>query len=120
MSELRMSFAAFSYYAKRRGIEFEWHSNDSITFHYSGGKNYYSAIMPGNGNNDCGYIVVNIGDFNILFGDNCDYNKDLMHSERPKQKLSDGTMEHCRLPPDLWGKIETEISPGKTINCLRE
>ena len=120
MSELYMSLAAFVYYAKDKGFELKKHGEHTLTFNYSGGKYYYGKIMPGKGENDCGYVVINICDIRFLFGDNNEYNKGIMNTERPREKRQDGSLEHCCLPPDLWGKIEAELSPGKTINCLRE
>jgi len=117
--ELYLSFAAFVFFAKKKiGFEFQKHG-DFLSFNYSGGKYYFCQIMPPGKNSDCGYVVVNIHDFELLFENDDEYIGDLKSCERPKLRRSDGSIEHCRLDKSLWGNIKTEISPGKFINCSR-
>jgi len=118
--ELYLSFAAFVFYAKNKhGLEFKKQGENFLSFNYSGGKYYFCKIMPGKKDSDCGYVVVNIHDFELLFGNDDEYIRDLKNCERPKLRRSDGSIEHCSLDESLWGNIRTEISPGKFINCLR-
>ena len=114
--QLYMSYAAFVFYAKKYGFEFQKHKGNSLTFNYSGGRYYFSKIMEGKRGVDCGYIVVNSDDFMLLFGKDEDYLKDINNSAKIKTTQEE---EHCHLPSALWGKIETEVSPGEFINCQR-
>jgi len=120
MAELRMGYASFVHYAKEKGLEFTLNGNNSLTFYYHKKKTYDISIMPGKSMNDCGSVFVNIHDFKTLFGDSYEHNRDIRASERPKDNRPDGKVDHCSLPPELWGNIETEVKPGKIINCLRE
>jgi hypothetical protein len=116
--EMYLGVAAFVFYAKKYGFEFIGQGKNSLTFNYSGGRYYFCKIMPGKKDYDCGYVVVNINDFKLLFGNDDGYIKDLKSCERLKLKRPDGTLEHCRLDPSLWGKIEVKIDNGKTVKCL--
>jgi hypothetical protein len=125
MGEIYLSLAAFLFYIKNTGLKYEIH-NEYLSLHYTNSRYYSCPIMPEKKNYDCGYIVLNIIDFQILFGQTAEIvdltnNKiiDLIKYERPKLRRIDGSIEHCRLPEELWGKIPTEISPGKVINCKR-
>jgi hypothetical protein len=115
-----MSLAAFVFYAKKHGFDFEMQGNNYLSFHYSGGRYYPSKIMSGKCGVDCGYIVVNQYDFDLLFGTDEEYIKDLKQSVKLKPTRSNTNAEHCFLPESLWGKIETKISPEIFINCLRK
>jgi hypothetical protein len=117
MNELYMSLAAFVYYARRNGFNFQKQRENTLTFNYDGGRYYFSKIMPGKNGLDCGYIVVSKHDFNLLFGNDVEYNKDLNNCKKIKDEKKS---EHCGLPEHLWGRIETEIRPGETINCQKE
>ena len=114
-----MSFAAFVFFARKHGFEFQEQGNNSLSFNYSGGRYYYCKIMHRIDGVDCGYIVLNKNDFVFLFGNDEEYLKDIYNCSRFKTMRSDGSREHCRIPESLWGNIKTEISPGKIINCLR-
>jgi hypothetical protein len=111
-----MSYAAFIYYAKKYGFNFEKHGQNSLTFNYDGGKYYPCQIIHGKIGVECGYLIVNNENFKILFGDNEDYTRDLKNSTKFKRP---GHIEHCRLPESLWGNIETEVCPGEIINCQK-
>ena len=125
MGEIYLSFAAFLFYIKTTGLKYETHK-EHLSLHYSTGGYYFCPIMPEKGNYDCGYIVLNIDDFQTLFGKTAeivDLTKgeviDLFKCERPKHRRIDGSIEHCKLPEELWGNIPTEIAPGNIINCKR-
>jgi hypothetical protein len=127
MKEIYLSFAAFLFYIKNTGVVYEAHNNDYLSLHYGMSKFYLCPIMPGKRNYDCGYIVLNVGDFQKLFGKtaeivNLNNNKivNLYDCERPKQRNIDGNIEHCKLPEELWENIPTEISEGIVINCKRK
>jgi hypothetical protein len=117
--EIYLGTASFIYYAKKHGFEFKLQGENHLSFNYSGGKYYFCKIMPGKKGYDCGYVVVSIHDFVLLFGNDDEYIADLKKCERLKLKRPDGSIEHCRIDGSLWGNMETEISPGKVINCIR-
>jgi len=118
--EIYLGTASFIYYAKKYGFEFKLQGENHLSFNYSGGKYYFCKIMPGKKGYDCGYVVVNIHDFALLFGNDDDYIADLKKCERLKLKRPDGSIEHCRIDGSLWRNMETEISPGKVIKCIRK
>ena len=117
--EIYLGIASFVYYAKKYGFDFKLQGENHLSFYYRGGRYYFFPIMPGKKGYDCGYVVVNIHDFALLFGNDDDYIADLKKCERLKLKRPDGAIEHCRIDESLWGNIETEISTGKSINCIR-
>jgi len=125
MGEIYLSFAAFLFYIKNTGIKYEVHK-EHLSLHYAMSRCYFCPIMPEKENYDCGYIVLNINDFQTLFGKtaeivNLSNNEviNLYKCERPKQRYLDGSIEHCKLPEELWGNIPTEIGHGNVINCKR-
>ena len=121
-----MGFASFVFYAKKNGLNFQKQGSNSLSFHYSGGRYYAAKIMPGKDKNDCGYIVLNCVDYEILFGKNIlpvdlatNETVNLKQCKRPKEKKPDGSREHCNIDESLWGKIEASIDGGDKVQCKR-
>jgi len=125
MGEIYLSLAAFLFHIKDTGIKYQVH-NEFLSLHYTTSKYYSCPIMPDTENYACGYIVLNLNDFQTLFNDTAGTvdlanNKivDIFNYERPKKRGTDGRIGHCKLPDKLWGNIPTNIGHGNIINCKR-
>jgi hypothetical protein len=112
-----LSYAAFVYYAKNHNFQVVKHGDNSLSLNYEGGNYYPCQIIQGKVGIECGYVTINNENFQTLFGNDED-NRELLNYM--KFKNPNGSIEHCHLPEHLWGKIETVLRPGDTINCQKK
>jgi hypothetical protein len=119
MAELFLGYATFAHYTKENGYKLSKQGNSFLSLWLDGGKMVSFPVYDDKKKGACGAIYMNDEDLNEIFSGKTDFIKILIDKCIRKDWMTGLKNKHCPLPREFWGILETEISCGTKIKCIR-